>query len=92
MMKPGSFPGNPMIYPNPFNDLVMINYSGKIDQVDIYHCIGQVSLTYQDIHASSSKLDNSTFLLNLGNLESGIYFFSLKDQSGIVNMEKIIKY
>jgi beta-glucanase (GH16 family) len=92
MKKPGSVAGNPMIFPNPFNDHIMINYSGKIDQVNIYNCIGQVSLTYQDILAYNSQIDKLSFLLDLGNLESGIYFLSLKDQNGIVNMEKIIKY
>jgi beta-glucanase (GH16 family) len=80
------------IYPNPFNDRVMINYSGSIDQVDIYNCLGQVSLNYQDFLAANSSSNNSILLLNLDVLEPGMYFLGLKHQNNLVAIEKVIKY
>jgi len=81
-----------VIFPNPFNNRVMIDYPGNIDQVYIYNCIGQVSLTYQNLLAYNSLSDNSILQLNLDTLEPGIYFLGLRFQNNLVGMEKVIKY
>ena len=90
--RTGSSPVNPVIFPNPFNNRVMIDYPGNIDQVYIYNCIGQVSLTYQNLLAYNSLSDNSILQLNLDTLEPGIYFLGLRFQNNLVGMEKVIKY
>jgi hypothetical protein len=80
------------IIPNPFNDKVMINYSGSIDQIDIYNCIGQKSMNYQNFLTNNFLTDNSALILNLDNLKPGIYFLGLKYQDETMAVRKAVKY
>jgi beta-glucanase (GH16 family) len=80
------------IIPNPFNDQVRINYSGSVDQIDIYNCIGQKRINYQNYVTNNFLNDNSMFVLNLDNLKPGIYFLGLRYQDELIAVKKAVKY
>ena len=80
------------IFPNPFNDKLMINYSGSVDQVDIYNCLGQVSSNCQNFHSANSSEDNAMLILSLENLKPGLYFLGLKNQNDLIAIKKVVKY
>jgi hypothetical protein len=75
------------IYPNPFNDKIRIGYSGSIDQIDIYNCIGKKILDVEN-----QLPDNNTMIiLGLENLEPGIYFICLLYQNNLRGTRKVVK-
>ena len=74
------------IYPNPFGEQLTIdlgNRSGSFNVI-IYDFIGKEIIT--------SKIENSTILLNMSSLSSGNYFLKIFDSSGnLIHINKLIK-
>jgi len=75
------------ISPNPFNNKIRIRYSGSVDRIDIYNCIGR-----KIMGAENKSLDNNTMIIpGLENLEPGIYFVCLLYQDDLRGIRKAIK-
>lgn len=71
------------IYPNPFQNIVTISSSSNIESITIYDFIGK------QIHSQNS-LSNS-IQIDLINYNSGIYFFKIKSENGVIQTKKVIK-
>lgn len=69
---------NVLIYPNPADDILVIETSEKIEQVNIYSMNGEMIMT-----STQNKID-------VANLTAGMYLISLKTDSGI-SFKKFIK-
>jgi len=70
------------IYPNPVLDYVNINYSSKIESVEIYNVAGQKVAT------KSWNADSGT--MDMRNLAPGMYIINLKSGND-VKAVKVIK-
>lgn len=70
------------IYPNPCNDFVTIDTKEIGSTSALYNSIGQLIETF--------KLNFETNLLNVSNLENGIYFLNI-EMNGNILRKKIIK-
>jgi len=77
-----------VVSPNPFNDQVKISYSGCIDQINIYNCIGQKIMNTEYNLPYSCPL----IVLNLENLEPGIYFLGFLYHNNLRGISKTVKY
>jgi hypothetical protein len=73
-----------VIAPSPFNDHFTISSAGQIKEVLVFNVVGQPVY-----HQSGLQL--SHIVVNLGNVEPGIYFISLTDRSGNTFIRKTIK-
>lgn len=65
------------IYPNPTSDLLMIDNTENVQNIEIMNLCGQVVLTNNALNTQS---------VDVSNLQSGIYYISL-----LTNNEKIVK-
>lgn len=77
-----------VVSPNPFINQVSISYSGYIDRIDIYNFTGQ-----KIMNAKYSLPDPcSLIVLNLENLEPGIYFLGFLYHNNLRGISKTVKY
>ncbi len=72
---------NVIIYPNPFTDELMIQLNETV-MVTVFNTVGQVVLS-QEINQSK--------VINLANLNSGVYYLRLVNEVGQTSTKKIIK-
>ncbi len=70
------------IYPNPANDLLTIKNIGHFSSVEITNTLGQIQIKQSNI--------SSGMILNISNLNSGIYYVTLRGESGI-SVSKFVK-
>ncbi len=78
-----------LIYPNPTEGNININIQrNKTEEVDvfIYNNLGQVSMRKSML----LQKGNSTFSIDLNELEKGLYQLKIVDSSGIIQQQKII--
>ncbi len=73
-----------LIFPNPTNNLVQINYSENIQTIHVLNELGALVMKLNKLEGLNSILDFST-------LPNGIYFVHLDFDDGIKSVEKIIK-
>lgn len=84
-------PGNIIVYPNPFNDVVSISIQANkiIDELElsVFNMFGQ------KIHSTQHKnvIGEITHKINLENYAEGMYFVSVKENGKQVYSNKIIK-
>jgi hypothetical protein len=74
------------LYPNPFTDYATIEFENKNSEnysIKIYNNLGQVVKIISNIITNKIKI-------NRENLSSGIYFFQLKNDSGIRQTGKLV--
>ncbi len=69
------------LYPNPVSDVFRINM--ELSSLKIYSTTGQLVKSFDKVDADTS--------LNVGNLQSGIYFVKATDANGNVGNTKFIK-
>lgn len=77
-------------FPNPFNASTIISYGLPEDsyiKVDIYNSIGQI---VKNIVNSKQSMGYYSISVNLNELSSGIYFYSLVSDNYIVNTKKLV--
>ena len=74
---------NLLIYPNPFNDLIVINGIKEASQVEIYNAMGELVLS-EFVNSSSAKYD-------LTKESKGIYMLRIINQDG-VTVKQIVKH
>jgi hypothetical protein len=69
------------VYPNPFNDMIMIDNNDKLTRVVVHNIAGQrvIDLKYPNHTISTS------------NLVSGVYLISLINEDGIAKTERMVK-
>jgi len=72
------------VYPNPFNDIVSINSSSKIDKATIIDMLGKQLKVISNNADGIKEIDLET-------LSNGIYFLNLESDSGQRKTIKIIK-
>ena len=72
-----------IIYPNPSNGLLNINTNQKINTVSIYNMIGNLVMV--------KNIYNSQSILNIENLNNGVYFIQLNLNDGSSLNSKFIK-
>ena len=65
------------IYPNPvrMKEKVFISNKYTVDEINIYNQLGKL--------ISTNKYNSNNIIVDISNFTSGIYFVSLKDQTGI---------
>jgi len=71
------------IYPNPFNDMLHISFSNKIQKTIN---IKIIAITGQTIYQQNTSLDTD-LTLNLNYLPKGVYFLDIEDSK----LQKIVK-
>ncbi|HEX9980971.1 MAG TPA: choice-of-anchor J domain-containing protein [Flavobacterium sp.] len=69
-------------YPNPVKNILNVNYSGKIDKVEVYNLMGQKVFS-QEINAEAGQL-------NVSELPTGQYIVKLQSANAVKSI-KIIK-
>jgi hypothetical protein len=73
------------IYPNPFNDVVTINSTAKIEKVSVVNILGKTILVI------NKNSDEGIKELNLGELSNGMYFVTLEGEQHQKKTIKLIK-
>lgn len=72
------------VYPNPAKNTVMLQSTNTITKVDIYSVTGQVVKTIKSNTTISGEL------INIADLNKGIYFMSLTDEHNNQTIKKLI--
>ena len=72
------------VFPNPVNDILNINIkeSNTVSGITIYNLVGK--------EVSSIILKNGNNQLDLSKLSSGVYFYAIKSNHGIIETKKLI--
>ena len=71
------------VYPNPAKDIVTVQSSFKVREIEIHNALGQVVLRKQ----GSQNIET----IDVSILESGVYVVRIKTQRGFANKKLIIK-
>lgn len=69
------------IFPNPANDFVTVS-GENLDNLEVYNAVGQLVMNI--------NIQNEN-KINIANLESGVYFFSIIDKNGNKVVKKVVK-
>ncbi|MDO5342977.1 MAG: choice-of-anchor J domain-containing protein [Bacteroidia bacterium] len=69
------------IFPNPANDFVNV-IGENLDNLEVYNAVGQLVMNVN--LANENKID-------IANLESGVYFFSVIDKNGNKVVKKVVR-
>jgi len=69
-----------VIYPNPTPDLLQIKHNLPIESIAIYNSIGTRLL-----------LTTNTARISLARFPSGLYFVKVKDELGMIKIDKVVK-
>ena len=72
-------------YPNPFKNKVTISYPTGATKVTIFNVIGSEVANFE-LEEGINKAE-----LDLGTLNSGVYFYSIRKENAIVETKKIVK-
>jgi hypothetical protein len=74
------------VYPNPATEQITIEFENQVKSIDItiINIFGQTI-----IHQQMSG--NSKYNLNISNLESGMYFYSIISNGKVLKSDKLIK-
>lgn len=70
------------IFPNPASNFVTIKSKKNDLNISLFNTLG--------IEINSFKMTNKEQILNVSELQSGIYFIQFKDDNGIMNTERLI--
>ena len=71
------------VYPNPASDIVTVQSSFKVKEVEIYNALGQVVLRKE----GSQNIET----IDVSNLQSGAYIVRIKTQRGFANKKILIE-
>jgi len=72
------------VYPNPFSDVLTVSADQKIHAITIHNVLGQQIRKISDVHLN-------TIVLNVSELNSGIYFIRIYDECGNSVARQFIK-
>ncbi|MEN8115779.1 MAG: T9SS type A sorting domain-containing protein [Bacteroidota bacterium] len=85
-------PGNVLVYPNPFNDIIQIRFFVKQPvseiRVDIFNMFGQKLHTLQ----KQNVVGKITEEIDLGRFGTGMYMVRVSENGQLVLSKKLIKY
>jgi len=70
------------IYPNPTKDVLNIEASATIQEIQILSLVGQVVL--------NQKVDNKTISVNVSGLKAGVYNIKVKMNDGTINKKIVV--
>lgn len=70
------------VYPNPVNDILNVNISESNTSIKIYDIVGK--------EVVGMDLVNGKNQLNIENLKSGVYFYSIRKGSDIIETKKLV--
>ena len=73
---------NTFIYPNPFDKTFKISSTNTIVKIALYNSLGK---------QVNNLLETNTNEYNIDNLSKGLYFIKLTDDTGLVQIKKLIK-
>jgi hypothetical protein len=73
------------LYPNPAQELLIINCKWLVNEIQIYDILGRLMNTPRQ----SSKLENGEIQLDISNLASGMYFVNISNSK--TNEKQIYK-
>ena len=71
------------VYPNPANDIVTVQSSFKVKEIEIHNALGQVVLRKE----GSQNIET----IDVSNLQSGAYIVRIKTQRGFANKKILIE-
>ena len=71
------------VYPNPASDIVTIQSSFKVKEIEVHNALGQVVLRKQ----GSQNIET----IDVSNLQSGTYIVRIKTQRGFANKKILIE-
>lgn len=75
---------NTQVYPNPATDVVMVKSDAEINSVKVFNFAGQI--------VANDNVSNSKFYqVNTSNFETGIYFFQIETNEGVISERVIIQ-
>ena len=74
---------NTQIYPNPATDVVNVKSDLQITNVKVYNNTGQI--------VSNEQVNSKFFQLNTSQYETGIYFFQIETNEGVISKRIIIQ-
>ena len=70
------------VYPNPVNDILNINMTGKNTTIEIFDIVGK-KVTRMDLLNGKNQL-------NVESLKSGVYFYSIMKNGDLIETKKIV--
>ena len=73
------------VFPIPATDLLQVQSKTNIYQILIYNYFGQLILSHYSDNDSNNKI------IDISNIEPGLYFLNIKDENGANGIKKIIK-
>jgi hypothetical protein len=71
------------VYPNPVKDVLNINATGNMQEVQVINIIGQTIL--------DQKINNTVMLLNITELKSGLYNLKVKMEDGVIFTKFVVR-
>jgi hypothetical protein len=72
------------IYPNPANNFTVISWDNEsVERIEIYNVVGTLVHYENTVGKSASRIE-------VGNLESGMYFINLKSANGTMTAKLMI--
>jgi hypothetical protein len=83
-----SQPGSMLVYPNPANEIVNVNYNGthQVNNVEVIDIAGRVIE-----NVSLNAKTTTTFEINIADLSVGMYIIRLTTEVGIIEEKLMIK-
>lgn len=73
-----------VIYPNPSQDVVYIEHVRPVSEVKVYNLMGQVVGKFETGHSKN-------YILDLSELQSGMYYIRVTDEESNIYVQKVIK-
>jgi len=73
------------VYPNPTHGILTIVSNSVFNQISIYNTLGQV------VFVAVSITEEKETIIDISNLNQGIYFIKIKNKTGIISIKKIVK-
>ena len=71
-----------MVYPNPANGSVRVEAGNGIESINVYNVLGTLVETV--------NANGKTVNVNLSNYSDGVYFFSIRQNNGTVNNQRVV--
>ena len=74
-----------LMYPNPATDIVYFNNLNNISSIAIQNSLGQIVIKQSDVSSTSYEI-------NLGTLENGVYLVKITQNNGYIYILKLFKH
>lgn len=90
-IKESEKPSNTKIYPNPANDIILIDFETKSTEFLTYKLYDAQGKEVKLLMRALTKAGENQFTLSLAPLENGVYFLEISNENQKILTKKIIK-